>query len=88
MVKAKKTMKGMDRAQQELVEQLLGKLKNEQTMRLQSEEQHGQMMSQMVINQQHLEGQIKQLKDKSIGNMATTTHQTEGPPSETSGSDL
>lgn len=40
MKKAKQTMQGMNNEQQSLVEQLLSKLKIEQIMRLQSEEQH------------------------------------------------
>ena len=49
---AKKVMKSMNSEQQGLVEQLLSKLKIEQIMRLQSEEQSDQMMQQMVLNQQ------------------------------------
>ena len=45
MAKAKRVMKNMTGEQQGLVSQLLGKLKIEQVMRLQSEEQHDQMMS-------------------------------------------
>ena len=48
---AKHVMKGMDNDQQNLVELLLNKLKQEQKMRLQSEEQHQQMMSSMVVTQ-------------------------------------
>lgn len=55
MNKAKTVMKGMKPDQQELVEQLLNKLRDEQYMRLQSEEQHAQMMQQMGQNQQSLE---------------------------------
>ena len=44
MNKAKTVMKGMKPDQHTLVEQLLHKLRDEQYMRLQSEEQHAQMM--------------------------------------------
>ena len=40
MIAAKQVMKGMDSDQQNLVELLLNKLKQEQKMRLTSEEQH------------------------------------------------
>jgi hypothetical protein len=69
---AKKVMKSMNSEQQGLVEQLLSKLKIEQIMRLQSEEQSNQMMQQMVLNQQQLEVQIRQLKDKDKGNSSPT----------------
>lgn len=55
MTKAKMVMKSMNKEQQGLVERLLGKLKIEQILRLQSEEQSDQMMQQMVLNQQQLE---------------------------------
>jgi hypothetical protein len=65
MQKAKKVMKRMDAEQQNFVEQLLSQLKAEQQTRLHSEEQHHQMMDRMLVNQQHLETQIKQLKEKT-----------------------
>lgn len=58
-------MKRMDAEQQNFVEQLLSQLKAEQQTRLHSEEQHHQMMDRMLVNQQHLETQIKQLKEKT-----------------------
>lgn len=42
-------MKGMSEEQQGFVEQLLTKLRQEQQMRLQSEEQNEQVMSRMVL---------------------------------------
>ena len=47
--KAKLLMKEMSQDQQKFVEQLLTKLKQEQQMRLQSEEQNEQVVSRMVL---------------------------------------
>lgn len=55
MGKAKQVMKKMNSEQQGLVEQLLSQLRAEQQMRLQSEEQHQEMMERMLVNTQHLE---------------------------------
>ena len=46
--KAKSVMKQMDSEQQTFVEQLLSQLRAEQQMRLQSEEQHHQVIESMV----------------------------------------
>lgn len=60
---AKALMKSMTADQQRLVETILGKLRKEQVMRLQSEEQHSKMLQQMVSGQQNLEQQIRLLKE-------------------------
>ena len=51
MIKAKTVMKNMSDEQQGFVEQLLTKLRQEQQMRLQSEEQNEKVMSRMVLTQ-------------------------------------
>ena len=64
MQRAKIVMKGMSSEQQDLLEQLLTKLRQEQLTRLQSEEQNEQVMSRMVLTQQQLEQQIRNLSAK------------------------
>ena len=64
MKKAKQVTKGMSPEQQAFVEQLLTKLRQEQQMRLQSEEQNEQVMSRMVLTQKQLEQQIRNLTGK------------------------
>ena len=63
-VKAKQVMKSMDIDQQALLQQLLSQLRAEQKRGLKIEEQNQKMMEQNVRNQEHLEVQIKMLKDR------------------------
>ena len=68
--KSKMVMKGMSQEQQDLVELLLNKLKQEQINRLQSEEKNEQVVSRMVLTQKQLEQQMRNLSAK--GRAATT----------------
>ena len=47
------------------MELLLRKLKDEQTMRLKSEEQHDTLMSEMVRTQKNLENEIRRLQERA-----------------------
>ena len=74
MQNAKYVMKGMSQDQQNLVEQLLTKLRQEQIHRLQSEEQNEQVISRMILTQQQLEQQIRNItaKGKPARDIQTT----------------
>ena len=64
---AKLVMKGMSSEQQALTKLLLNSLRDEQRMRLQSEEQYETMMRQTLQNQSHLETQLKMAKAERPG---------------------
>lgn len=77
MQNAKRVMKMMDSEQQVLVEQLLSQLRLEQQMRLQSEEQHQEMMERMLENTRHLETQLKMVSKRSEAVTGDTTQVTQ-----------
>ena len=54
------------------MELLLRKLKDEQTMRLKSEEQHDTLMSEMVRTQKNLENEIRRLQDRQSSSPTRT----------------
>ena len=70
----------MSKDQTRVIEKLLTTLTKEQQMRLKSEEQHSQMVDQLVKNQVKLEQQLKLHKDRSSSALGDTAKRLIGLP--------